>query len=205
MMVALFAMLSYLYGSIPFGYIATSILTGEKLTEKGTGNVGVTNAFKVGGTAAGVITIAGEISKAVVPITTARLLFPGSLFDVLLLVFCALLGTSCSVFLKGKGGKGSTAALWSVLLLSPWSCLLLVVTAGILSLLARITIQVKKLQLLFIPCVIYWVERDALFTCFGLLVSLLFACNIYYRKDDFAYYNVFRQKPALKDNRSIGQ
>ncbi|MBP1722028.1 MAG: hypothetical protein H6Q45_640, partial [Deltaproteobacteria bacterium] len=31
------------------------------------------------------------------------------------------------------------------------------------------------------------------------------AYNIYYRKDDFAYYNVFRQKPALKDNRSIGQ
>ena len=205
MLVALFAMLSYLYGSIPFGYIATSILTGEKLTQKGTGNVGVTNAFKVGGTAAGVITIAGEISKAVVPIYAARLLFPGSLFDVLLLAFSALLGTSCSIFLKCKGGKGSTAALWSVLLLSPWSCLLLVVTAVILSMLARITIQVKKLQLLFIPCIIHLVERDVLFTCFGLLTSLLFAYNIYYRTDDFAYYNVFQQKPGLKDNRSIDQ
>jgi len=203
MMAVLFAMLAYLYGSIPFGYIATSILTGEKLTEKGTGNVGVTNAFKVGGTAAGIITVAGEISKAVVPIYTARWLFPDNLFTVLLLVFNSLAGTCFSVFLKGKGGKGSTAALWSVLLLSPWSFLLLVVTAGILSLLARITIQVKKLQILFIPCVIHLVERDVLFTGFGLLTSLLFAYNIYYRKDDFAYYNVFQQKPALKENGSI--
>ena len=57
-------MLSYLYGSIPFGYIATYIIKGKKLTEEGTGNVGVTNTFKVGGTGAGIVTILGEISKA---------------------------------------------------------------------------------------------------------------------------------------------
>lgn len=191
--------MSYLYGSIPFGYIATSVLKGEKLTQKGTGNVGVTNAFKVGGTGAGIITIAGEITKAVVPVCTARALFPDSRFAALLLVFSSLVGTSFSAFLKGKGGKGSTAALWSMLLLSPVSCLLLMVTAGIFSLLARITIQIKKLQLFCIPCVIYVVERDAVFTLFGILTSLLFVFNAYRRKDDFVYYNIFHQKSGLKD------
>jgi acyl phosphate:glycerol-3-phosphate acyltransferase len=198
MLVALFAVLSYLYGSIPFGYIATDVLKGEKLTEKGTGNVGVTNAFKVGGTVAGIITIAGEISKAVVPVYTGRALFPDSLFSTLLFVFSALVGTSCSVFLNGRGGKGSTAALWSVLLLSPLSCLWLLVTAAILSLLARITIRIKKLQLLCIPCVIYVVERDMVFTLFGILTSLLFVFNSYRRKDDFVYYNIFRQQSGLR-------
>jgi glycerol-3-phosphate acyltransferase PlsY len=72
----LFAILSYLYGSIPFGYIATYIIKGKRLTEEGTGNVGVTNTYKVGGTGAGIVTIIGEISKALVPIVTAKTLFP---------------------------------------------------------------------------------------------------------------------------------
>jgi hypothetical protein len=89
--------------------------------------------------------------------------------------------------------------MWSMLLLSPVSCLLLLVTAGILSLLARIAIRIKKLQLLCIPCVIYLVERDAVFTLFGILTSLLFVCNSYRRKDDFVYYNIFQQQSGLKD------
>lgn len=198
MLIAVCAVLSYLYGSIPFGYLATAVLKGEKLTEQGSGNVGVTNAFKVGGTIAGIITIAGEISKAVVPVWAGRALFPGGLSATLLLVFCSLVGTSCSVFLKGRGGKGSTAAMWSLLMLSPVSCLLLLVTAGILSLLARIAVRIKKLQLLCIPGVIYLVERDAVFTIFGILTSLLFVFNSYRRKDDFVYYNIFQQQSGLK-------
>src|SRR5512139_73266 len=109
MLVALCAVLSYLYGSIPYGYIAAYLLKGEKLTEKGSGNAGVTNAFKVGGTIAGIIAIAGEISKAAVPLYAARCLFTDNLFVTLLCVFCSLVGTNFSIFLKGRGGKGSTA------------------------------------------------------------------------------------------------
>lgn len=199
MLIASLALLSYLYGSIPFGYIATYVLKGEKLTEQGTGNVGVTSAFKVGGTGAGIITILGEMSKAVIPVCIAWILFPDRLVPALLLVFSALVGTSCSIYLKGRGGKGSTAALWSVLLLSPLSCLLLLATAALLSLLARITIHIKKLQIICIPCIIYLVERDMVFTMFGLLTSLLLIVNSYRLKDDFVYYNIFHQKSGLKN------
>jgi glycerol-3-phosphate acyltransferase PlsY len=203
MQIVLLAILSYLYGSIPFGFIATYVTKGEKLTEKGTGNAGVTNAYKVGGTGVGIVTIMGEISKALVPVYTAKALFPDSLFVTFLLVFSSLVGTSFSVLLKGRGGKGSTAAIWSILLLSPYSCLLLLVTWLILALLARITLSIKKLQLLCIPCVIYLVEHDTVFTFFALLTSLLFFFNNYRRKDDFAYYNILKQKSGLKDADSI--
>ena len=190
----LFAMLSYLYGSIPFGYLATYIIKGKRLTEEGTGNVGVTNTFKVGGTAAGIVTILGEISKAIVPIVTANTLFPGSQPVTFLFVFCSLVGTSFSAFLKGKGGKGSTAAFWSIFLLSRYACFILLGTWIILALLARSSIHIKKLQLICIPCVIYLVERDAAFTLFGLLTSVLFFLTTYLRKDDFTYYNILSQK-----------
>jgi glycerol-3-phosphate acyltransferase PlsY len=190
----LFALLSYLYGSIPFGYIATYIIKGKRLTEEGTGNVGVTNTFKVGGTGAGIITILGEISKAIVPIVTAKTLFPGSQLITFLFVFCALVGTSFSAFLKGKGGKGSTAAFWSIFLLSRNACFILLGTWIILALLARSSVHIKKLQLICIPCVIYLVERNLAFTLFGVLTSVLFFITTYWRKDDFSYYNILSQK-----------
>ena len=192
--IILFAMLSYLYGSIPFGYIATYIIKGKRLTEEETGNVGVTNTFKVGGTGAGIITILGEISKAIVPIVTAKTLFPGSQLITFLFVFCALVGTSFSAFLKGKGGKGSTAAFWSIFLLSRNACFILLGTWIILALLARSSVHIKKLQLICIPCVIYLVERNLAFTLFGVLTSVLFFITTYWRKDDFSYYNILSQK-----------
>ena len=192
----LFAMLSYLYGSIPFGYLATYIIKGKRLTEEGTGNVGVTNTFKVGGTAAGIVTILGEISKAIVPIAIAKTLFPGSQPVTFLFVFCSLVGTSFSAFLKGRGSKGSTAAFWSIFILSRYACFILLGTWIILALLARSSIHIKKLQLICIPCVIYLVERDAAFTLFGLLTSVLFFITTYWRKDDFTYYNILSQKQS---------
>ena len=190
----LFAMLSYLYGSIPFGYIATYIIKGKRLTEEGTGNVGVTNTYKVGGTGAVIVTIIGEISKAIVPIAIAKTLFPGSQPITFLFVFCSLVGTSFSAFLKGRGGKGSTAAFWSIFILSRYSCFVLLGTWIILALLARSSIHIKKLQLICIPCIIYLVERDVAFTLFGLLTSVLFFLTTYLRKDDFTYYNILSQK-----------
>lgn len=202
MLLIVLVSLAYLYGSIPFGYIAVNFIKGEKLTERGTGNVGVTNAFKVGGTGAGIITVMGEASKGLLPIYTARSMFPETAFIALLLVFSALIGTSFSIFLKGRGGKGSTAAIWSMILLSPYSGLLLLATWFILALLARVTIHIKKLQLLCIPCIVHLVENDTVFTTFGLLTSLLFAFNTYWRKDDFAYYNILHQKSGLKKSDS---
>lgn len=190
----LFAMLSYLYGSIPFGYLATYIIKGKRLTEEGTGNVGVTNTFKVGGTAAGIVTILGEISKAIVPIAIAKTLFPGSQPITFLFVFCSLVGTSFSAFLKGRGSKGSTAAFWSIFLLSRNACFILLGTWIILALLARSSIHIKKLQLICIPLVIFLVERDLAFTLFGVLTSVLFFITTYWRKDDFTYYNILSQK-----------
>ena len=187
-------MLSYLYGSIPFGYLATYIIKGKRLTEEGTGNVGVTNTFKVGGTAAGIVTILGEISKAIVPIAIAKTLFPGSQPVTFLFVFCSLVGTSFSAFLKGRGSKGSTAAFWSIFILSRYACFILLGTWIILALLARSSIHIKKLQLICIPLVIFLVERDLAFTLFGVLTSVLFFITTYWRKDDFTYYNILSQK-----------
>ena len=203
MKIVLLSIASYLYGAIPFAYLATRLLTGKKLTEEGTGNIGVTNAYKIGGTGAIIITLMGEISKAALPIYAARFLFGEDLFSMLLAAFSALVGTSFSLFLKGRGGKGSTVAIWTILILSPLAGVMMLTTWGALAVWARTNIIVKKLQLICIPGIIYLVERDLVFTAFGILTSFLFLLTGYIRKDDFAYYNVFQQKAGAKDADSL--
>jgi len=192
-------MIAYLYGAIPYAYLATYLIKGKRLSKEGTGNIGVTNAFKIGGTAAGLVTVGGEISKALVPIGIGRYFFAGTLSVTLLFVFLALVGTSFSIFLKGKGGKGSTAAWNSLLILSPHSFFILLLLWTAFFKLSKGNLVIKKIPLLFILPVIYLVERDWVFTLFGLLAGMLLYLNNYRRKDDFAYYKIFQRKSGAED------
>lgn len=197
------SVISYLYGAIPYAYIATYLIKKKRLTKEGTGNIGVTNAFKVGGNVAGIITVMGEFSKALVPIFMAKRLFGGNLSLTLLFIFLALVGTSFSVFLKGKGGKGSTLTWFSLMLLSPFSFIILLSLWIIVFKISKGNLLIKKIPLGFVPLVIFLIERDWVFTLFGLLTGLLLYINNYRRKDDFAYYHVFQKKVDMGDANSV--
>ena len=199
MEIIFYSLIAYLYGAIPYAHIATYLLKRKNLGKEGTGNVGVTNAFKVGGYAAGTITVLGEISKALVPIVIAHRFFSSNLYITLLFVLLSLVGTSFSIFLKGKGGKGSTVAMWSLLILSPYSLFTLLALWIVILKVSRGNFFVKKIPLLFIPIIIYYFEHDILFGLFGLLTSILFYLNSHRRQDDFVHYGIFHQKSDLRD------
>ena len=194
-----YSVLSYFYGAIPYAHIATYLLKRKNLSKEGTGNIGVTNAFKVGGYAVATITVLGETSKALVPLFLAHRFFSGNLYLSLLFVYLSLVGTSFSLFLKGKGGKGSTVAMWSLLILSPYSLFTLLALWMVIIKVSRGNFLVKRIPLLFIPIIIYFFERDVLFALFGLLTSILFYLNSYRRKDDFVHYGIFHRKSDVRD------
>lgn len=193
------AVAAYLYGAIPFAFIATRLFRHKDLRHEGTGNIGVTNAFKVGGTVAGVCSIGGEISKALVPLWMAHAFCPESHYAKFIFLLCALVGTSFSVFLKGGGGKGTTAALWGLFFLSPYACLALLALWLVILSIARDNLLIKKIPLLFIPIIIQVVERDVVFTLFAALASVLLYLNSFKRKDDFIHYGIFRHKRRRRE------
>ena len=195
----LYALISYLYGAIPFAWIATYVLTKKKLSGEGTGNVGVTNAFKVGGSVVGIFTVGGEISKALLPLFLARQFLAGSLYPTLVLLYCALLGTSFSIFLKGKGGKGTTISIWALLFLSPYSLVMLLLLWIVMLKISRGYSFIKKIPLIFVPLIIFLVERDIIFALFGLLTSIHFLVTSFIRKDDFLHYGIFHKRIELKN------
>ena len=95
--------ISYLMGSIPFGFILTKIFLKKDIREIGSGNIGATNALRTGNKVIGYTTLILDISKAIIPVIYTKINFPELIFVASL---CAFLGHVFPIWLKFKGGKG---------------------------------------------------------------------------------------------------
>jgi glycerol-3-phosphate acyltransferase PlsY len=191
---ALVALCTYIYGSIPFAYLATYLFTRRSLTKEGTGNVGVINAFRTGGVLAVVLTLLGELSKAPFSVGLAQLIFPGQDAVKLVAILAAFIGTNYSLFLRGKGGRGSTMLMWSIALVSFHSFLILGAITGLCFILARLDVRLKSLWFWAIPVVLYLVERELAFLVFGLLVVVVIYLKGRGSKDDLVYYGYVQDR-----------
>ena len=94
---------SYLMGSIPFGLILTKIFLKKDIRDIGSGNIGATNVLRTGNKLIGYLTLALDITKAIIPVIYVKINFPELIYIASL---CAFLGHVFPIWLKFKGGKG---------------------------------------------------------------------------------------------------
>ena len=99
----LIGIISYLMGSIPFGFILTKIFLKKDIREIGSGNIGATNALRTGNKTIGYSTLVLDILKAVTPVLYVKIFYQDFLYIASL---CAFLGHVFPIWLKFKGGKG---------------------------------------------------------------------------------------------------
>ena len=99
----LIGIISYMMGSIPFGFILTKTFLNKDIREIGSGNIGATNALRTGNKIIGYSTLILDILKAVIPVVYVKFFFPNFLYIAAL---CAFLGHVFPIWLKFKGGKG---------------------------------------------------------------------------------------------------
>ncbi len=95
--------ISYLMGSIPFGFILTKIFLKKDIREIGSGNIGATNALRTGNKLIGYSTLILDVIKAILPVLYVKINHPELIYIASL---CAFLGHVFPVWLKFKGGKG---------------------------------------------------------------------------------------------------
>ena len=120
--------LSYLLGSIPFGYLLVRIFKGEDVRATGSGNIGATNVARKS-PALGIATLVLDAAKGLAAVLVARVLFGGPHQQLVMTTaaFFAVLGHLFLVWLKFRGGKGVATSLGAFILLTPKSILCLVV------------------------------------------------------------------------------
>ena len=112
----------YLLGSLPFGYWLVRLFRGEDIRERGSGNVGATNVFRLYGRRLGVAVAVLDVGKGLAA-ALLGLAVGGALVGVLAGA-AAMLGHARPVFLRfRKGGKMVATAGGAALALAPLAAL----------------------------------------------------------------------------------
>ena len=164
----LFALLAYLAGSIPTGYLMGR-WSGVDLRDRGSGNVGSSNVFRVLGPAAAAPVLLVDVLKGFLPVWYLPL-FDGTVVPHLPLLYgvAAIAGHVWSVFLRFQGGKGIATAGGVLFALSPvtglvaalgWGGLVLVTGAPSVASLAAVTL---------LPFAAWWLQDSPATVAFTL-------------------------------------
>jgi len=123
-----FALGAYLLGAVPFGKIIARMAAQIDITQKGSKNIGATNVARELGLKWGLLTLAFDVLKGLVPILVfSACSFKGDISSQMALAMvslCPLLGHQFSIFMEFRGGKGVATALGTYLALSPIACAL---------------------------------------------------------------------------------
>tara|TARA_B100001027_G_scaffold70226_1_gene47890 strand:+ start:920 stop:1519 length:600 start_codon:yes stop_codon:yes gene_type:complete len=99
----LIVMVSYIFGSVPFGFLLTKFILKKDIRKIGSGNIGATNVLRSGNKYIGYTTLILDIIKAVLPVLFVKIYYAEYIYVASL---CAFLGHLFPVWLKFKGGKG---------------------------------------------------------------------------------------------------
>jgi glycerol-3-phosphate acyltransferase PlsY len=126
------AAVSYLLGSIPFGYLLVRIFRGEDVRLAGSGNIGATNVWRRS-PALGTMTLLLDALKGAAAVWFSTFIcgrvwsagaFPYPVMSVAALF--AVLGHIFPVWLKFRGGKGVATGLGSFAMIAPKALLVAV-------------------------------------------------------------------------------
>ncbi len=113
----LIPLLSYLLGSIPFGFLLVKIKEGKDIRAFGSGNIGATNVFRRN-RLGGILTLLLDAGKGYLAVLLAGWLGGGIEWQAAAAVF-AIIGHVFTIWLKFKGGKGVATWCGVNLALSP--------------------------------------------------------------------------------------
>src|SRR4028119_433933 len=113
-----------LLGGLPLIAWITSVLTGQQLTQLGTGNVSVSAAFYHGGRWVGILAVLSEAGKGIAAVLLARYFFPTeAAWELTALIMLAM-----GRYWMGKGA-GTTNVVWGFVV-HDWKAALLVFLIG---------------------------------------------------------------------------
>jgi acyl phosphate:glycerol-3-phosphate acyltransferase len=169
---ALISAVSYLLGSIPFGYLLVRVFRGEDVRHTGSGNIGATNVSRKS-PALGALTLVLDALKGAVAVALAFHAsggVTGGVKPYLAMAVAALfavLGHMFPVWLKFGGGKGVATGLGSFVVIAPKAVLIAVGIFFVVVAIFRYVslgsiIAVASFPLLLIPAVRHANALDAL-------------------------------------------
>jgi glycerol-3-phosphate acyltransferase PlsY len=162
---------AYLLGSVPTGYLMGAWM-GVDVRSVGSGNIGATNVARVIGKRQGILTLAADVAKGLIPVFAAfQLGFAPA--AAALGGTAAFLGPLYPVFLKFQGGKGVATALGVYLGLAPLAALVLIVIFAAVALTSRIVSLGSMAAALAAPVTLWFFSKPPPVVALSALIAAM--------------------------------
>ena len=121
----------YLIAAVPTGIVLARVMGYEDVRDKGSGNIGATNVYRVAGKLPGVLTLVGDILKGFLPLLACKTWLTPTPTQLGIACAVAIVGHCYPVYLKFRGGKGIATALGIFLVISPAAVLGAAIVFGV--------------------------------------------------------------------------
>lgn len=198
------AIVSFLLGSIPFGYVLVRVFRGQDVRNTGSGNIGATNVARTGSKGLAIATLLLDALKGYVAVAFAfwipnhiavpisadthaslAVINPGLMFLLAALAgFCAILGHMFTPWLGFKGGKGVATAVGAFAGIAPRAVLVALVVFVILVALTRYVSLGSIIGAAAFPLAAYWLIPSMRTPAVMSLVSLSSLLIVWRHKDN---------------------
>lgn len=113
------ALLAYLIGGLPFGYLFVRLSLGKDVREMGSGNIGATNVHRTAGRKAGIIVLLLDILKGFVAVWLGDVISHRSAPAVAAAIVAVMLGHCYPIYLGFRGGKAVACFIGAFLYVAP--------------------------------------------------------------------------------------
>ena len=169
------AVIAYLIGSIPTGYIIVKAKTGQDIRTVGSGSTGATNVKRVLGKNYFFLVMLLDALKGALPVVLAKLFATVGLSLGLAPVIAAIaviIGHSKSIFLQFKGGKSVASGVGTILALNWIVGLIIALVWGVITYTTKYVSVGSIIALLISPFVMYFLHSPIAYVAYCALGAI---------------------------------
>ncbi len=169
------AVIAYLIGSIPTGYIIVKAKTGQDIRTVGSGSTGATNVKRVLGKNYFFLVMLLDAFKGALPVVLAKLFATVGVSVGLAPVIAAvavIIGHSKSIFLQFKGGKSVASGVGTILALNWIVGLIIALVWGVITYTTKYVSVGSIIALIVSPFVMYFLHAPIAYVAYCALGAI---------------------------------
>ena len=169
------AVIAYLIGSIPTGYIIVKAKTGQDIRTVGSGSTGATNVKRVLGKNYFFLVMLLDALKGALPVVLAKLFATVGVSVGLAPVIAAvavIIGHSKSIFLQFKGGKSVASGVGTILALNWVVGLIIALVWGVITYTTKYVSVGSIIALIVSPFVMYFLHAPIAYVAYCALGAI---------------------------------
>ena len=172
---AIVAIVAYVIGSIPTGYLIVKAKTGQDIRTVGSGSTGATNVKRVLGKKYFFLVMLLDALKGATPVILAKLFATVGVSVGLAPVIAAvavIIGHSKSIFLQFKGGKSVASGVGTILALNWIVGLIIALVWGVITYTTKYVSVGSIIALIVSPFVMYFLHAPIAYVAYCALGAI---------------------------------